>query len=76
VEEIMKITDYFRGGNFCQPVPDYFYVEDTLCIKDIGPWKVGDVLEVLCMDYRDAELIEYSDKGKEIKSANITMRLK
>jgi hypothetical protein len=76
VEEIMKITDYFQSGYFYRPVADYFYIENTRCIKDIGPWKAGDVLEVLCMDYRDAKLTEYNDEGKEIKSAKIMMELK
>jgi hypothetical protein len=74
-ETLPMLGAYFQARECYSSDLDDYIVEHALCVKDIGPWKAGDVLDVLCMDYTQGKLTEYDDQGDEIASVNLKLEV-
>ena len=66
---------YFQAREIYSSDLDDYIVEHALCVQDIGPWKAGDVLDVLCMDYTTGKLTEYDGLGDEVTSVTLKLEV-
>ncbi len=51
----------------------YVQVSGVTFRTDFGPWKVGQIVDSIALDYEASQLVEYDSKGNRVKEWSVKL---